>query len=611
MSAWGDKIKGKRLDIKIRWLLVFSIVVCTTAIVLETSVSLSRTITNLTESFDADSVQSKAGNLDDTLGTYVAALKTLEINQSVQNYLKPHHGEYSQNASAVFNAMFGTAASADNIWGITLIREADGMYINSSEKPSSSNQYFLQDLQENYAASISLQKGSITYNTQHDTSTGVTTLNLYRPVYDTYRIGSRIGLLVLRIDMETLQASYGNNENTSVRTLLTGTEGNVLFSSAVETNSWENDVFPYSNQYQNQRGTFKVGDEVYVFCKVGDQKLYLVDEIPITKYTNMVMAPIAMIIGIAALILVITILAANHIIKGVYKPLQDLRRGFHQVGTGDLSVQVPTEGCGEDLEDLISGFNRMTRRIQKQMDDLVEKEKEIHRSEMDALQESIKPHFLYNTLECIHWQNVAEGNQKAARMVSALARYYRVSLAEGAETVPLTAEEEMVENYVIIQNMRFNDTITLQVDDPDGLGTKILLPRITLQPLVENAIYHGIHANDESKGWIHIFTKKMVPGKSISIVVEDSGRDMTSDKIQLINKGLESDNPSLGYGIRNVHKRLQLTYGPEYGLHYEKTDQGGTRVEIHVPFASAQSSVSAADLLPGKNGRYVQSPDCR
>lgn len=593
------RIEGKRLDLKIRLLLVASMMVCAAAIVMATSAYMSRTIINLAETFDSQEIRSKAENLNDTLEIYVTQLKSLEITQSVQDYLVPEHGVYSSNASAVYNALSGVATSASDVWGITLIRNADNRYVNSAKRPSSLSHDFLGELYDNYDASYKLGKGSITYNLQVDEGAEVTTFNLYRPVYDSLRIGSNVGVLALRIEIADLQDRYGVVSDSDMTTRLVGSSGITLYASGEGVA--EESQFTYTDRLVGRTGSFQIGDTIYIYSRVGNRNLYLVDSLTTSKYTRMIITPIIMIVLIAVLVLMLMVFVADKIIAGVYRPLQRLRDGFHEVGAGNLNVQVSREDCGEDQQELIDGFNSMTHRLSEQMDAIVEKNRQIYRSEMDALQESIKPHFLYNTLECIHWQNVAEGNHKAARMVSALARYYRISLAEGANDVPLEMELQMVENYVTIQNMRFNDPVELRIEDPTDLSKRVILPKITLQPLVENAIVHGIHGKSDGKGWIRISARESAdhPGTAV-VSVEDSGCEMTEAAIAAINERLyceevdpankvqgvphaSADGSGHGYGVWNVQMRLQLAYGSAYGLHYVLTEGGGTRVDIVVP----------------------------
>lgn len=556
--------------------------VCVTAIVIATSVYMSRTIITLAETFDSQEVRSKADNLNDTLEIYITQLKSLEINQAIQDYLVPEHGVYSSNASPVYNALSGVSTTVSNVWGLTLIRNVDDRYVNVAKRPSSLNHNFLGELYYNYDASRKLGKGSITYNVQVDEEMEVTTLNLYRPVYDSVHIGRKVGLLVLRVEISSLQDRYGVVTDSNVTTRLVGSSSITLFASGEDVGGESR--FAYAGRLVGRQGSFQIGNTIYIYSRVGSRNLYLVDSITTSKYTGMVIAPVCIILMIAVFLLIIMVSIADRIIDGVYRPLQMLRSGFHEVGAGNLAVQVSVEDCGEDQQELIDGFNSMTHRIADQMDALVEQQEQIYRNEMDALQESIKPHFLYNTLECIHWQNVAEGNHKAAKMVNALAKYYRITLAGGESDVSLATEIDMIENYVTIQNMRFNDSIVLRVEDMGDLARRIVVPKITLQPLVENAIEHGFHGKSEGRGWIRIAASlcEEQPGAAV-IVVEDSGCEMTQERIAALNESLQDGSKGLGYGVRNVHLRIRLLYGEEYGLHYKMTEEHGTRAEIVVP----------------------------
>lgn len=208
---------------------------------------------------------------------------------------------------------------------------------------------------------------------------------------------------------------------------------------------------------------------------------------------------------------------------------------------------------------------------------------QIEQQRFNALQAQIQPHFLYNTLECIHWQAVADGNQEISTLVKALAKYYRICLSKGRDVITLGMELEHVRNYLIIQNMRYDNIIGSVYDIDEGVKNA-MIPKLTLQPLVENSIYHGMKVKEGKKGTIFITVKR--EKTDILITVSDTGTGMTQQQIDEMNQHLSEYEDSFGYGVRNVNKRIELLYGKGFGLFYLKNESGGVTVKIHIPYVT-------------------------
>lgn len=572
-----NKFNRMTLDRKVQLFLVLSMGLSIIILISVTGTSIIQSITEKSETLVAENSSSKAYNLGTIFDSYESSLRTLEINDSVQNYLKPYsNGNYSSNSTAVYNAMMNILNSTDDIWGLTLLRDGDSTFVNSSLQPSAAQNNFLNEMIENQKSSTKLLKGSITYNIQKVPQEKGYILNIYRPVYNALKIGDKIGLLCIRVDINILKNGIIANEGI-ITTKIVGTDGKLVIPG--NDDDYLNQ-YPEADRLKGKSGQFTADGKTIVYNKVKDQELYLIDEVPLSYFYEDVYKPIFILLVLSALLLVVLIIISKKIIAGFFRPFNRLREGMHSVSNGDLTVNIEEQDYGDDLKELISGFNGMTERLAAQMKEIIEQEHEVRKNEIEALQESIKPHFLYNTLECIHWQNVADGNQKAAKMVKALARYYRISLDQGEEVISIALELQLIYSYITVQNMRFNDTIDFQNGIPEELYY-VKIPRITLQPLVENAIYHGIHAEKESSGWIK--TEAVIENDMAIIKVIDSGHEMTAEGIALINRKLSADDKTLGYGVRNVHRRLQLAFGDKYGLMYKLTDTGGTEVDVCVP----------------------------
>lgn len=260
-------------------------------------------------------------------------------------------------------------------------------------------------------------------------------------------------------------------------------------------------------------------------------------------------------------------------------PVYRLLRTMQEFGKGNYEVKAEEEGIGE-LKNLSAHFNIMADKLQKQMEEIRENEREKQKMEKKLLQSQINPHFLYNTLDSIIWMIRSEEYEGAGEMVSLLAKFFRTSLSQGKDMIPLEKELEHATSYLAIQNIRFKDKFEFKVKADPAL-LKYLCPKLSIQPLLENAIYHGMEGMyEDGEIEIHIYDKD----GNIGIDVADNGLGMTQEKIDYImhNKVVSSKRGS-GIGVRNVNERIQLIYGEEYGITITSELDEGTTATITIP----------------------------
>ena len=222
----------------------------------------------------------------------------------------------------------------------------------------------------------------------------------------------------------------------------------------------------------------------------------------------------------------------------------------------------------------------MADKLQEQMEEIRRNEREKQKMEKKLLQSQINPHFLYNTLDSIIWMIRSEEYDGAGEMVSLLAKFFRISLSQGKDMITLEKELEHASSYLAIQNIRFKDKFEFHVDaDPELL--KYFCPKLSIQPLLENAIYHGMDGMyEDGEIEIRIYEKN----GDIKIDVSDNGPGMTQEKIDYImhNKVVSSKRGS-GIGVCNVNERIQLIYGKNYGIMISSELDEGTVATITIP----------------------------
>ena len=267
------------------------------------------------------------------------------------------------------------------------------------------------------------------------------------------------------------------------------------------------------------------------------------------------------------------------VFRNFTEPIYRLLYTMEKFGTGSYKVRAKEKGVGE-LKNLIKHFNVMADKLEEQMEEIRRNEQEKQRMEKKLLQSQINPHFLYNTLDSIIWMIRSEEYDGAGEMVSLLAKFFRISLSQGKDMIPLKKELEHATSYLAIQNIRFKDKFEFQVNaDPNLLN--YLCPKLSIQPLLENAIYHGLEGMyEDGEIEIRIYEKE----GAIKIEVADNGPGMTAEKLDYImhNKVISSKRGS-GIGVRNVNERIQLIYGKNYGITIASELDEGTVATITIP----------------------------
>lgn len=277
---------------------------------------------------------------------------------------------------------------------------------------------------------------------------------------------------------------------------------------------------------------------------------------------------------------IITLAIINSFISDkVSRPIRNLEKAVKEVEKGNLDTQIRAEGFYE-VRHLGQSVGKMEQQIKKLMDDIVSEHESKRKSELDSLQSQINPHFLYNTLDIIVWMIENERQQDAARAVTALARFFRISLSKGKSIIPVGDELEHVRNYLMIQKMRYKNRFEYRIEAEKGVEQYASI-KLILQPLVENAIYHGMEFMD-GDGLIQV--RAWTQEEDLYICVEDNGLGMEEELVKRLLSGkVVSSSKGSGIGVANVDERIRLYFGAGYGLQIESEPDCGTKMTIHLP----------------------------
>ena len=273
------------------------------------------------------------------------------------------------------------------------------------------------------------------------------------------------------------------------------------------------------------------------------------------------------------------------------RPLQQLETAMEQFEQDADHFAFQAVRGTREVQNLSDSFGHMVGRIQQLMTTVREEEIVLRKTELKALQAQIQPHFLYNTLDSIIWMSHAGRNAEVVEMTSALALLLRSSIGDGSDTNTLKKEIAHVRSYLTIQKMRYNEKLRYEIDlDPQT--EDCLLPKLILQPLVENAIYHGIKVKQQG-GTVRI--ESLLEEDRLLITVEDDGVGMTPEQLETILDKKESDAESTKIGVYNVNERLQLFFGPDAVMKYYSTPGVRTMVMLVLPIVRGKEEDSHAE----------------
>ncbi len=285
---------------------------------------------------------------------------------------------------------------------------------------------------------------------------------------------------------------------------------------------------------------------------------------------------------ILAVILLGAFLISRWIVGSITEPIGRLRAATKKAGAGDFEIRAKDEEL-EEISVLSSSFNAMVEKIGQLVDDIHIEELNLREAELRLLQEQINPHFLYNTLDNIIWLAEAGEKEQVVHMVSALSSFFRTTLSNGKNYVTVAEEKEHIESYLEIQQFRYRDILSYDIKIPEEICSYRIL-KLMLQPLVENALYHGIK---NKRGMGHILVEGTEQEDTLVFEVTDTGIGMTPERVEEVRKAINGEceltGSDGGFGLRNVNERIRLNYGDGYGLTVESEYQQYTKISVTLP----------------------------
>lgn len=427
------------------------------------------------------------------------------------------------------------------------------------------NNYNLNFKEEMDESLYKLVVGSVTFDTVGDDETLVDPYvlldELRSEFYNLMRITtddeSRARLQILLRNIDTLQDRVDD-----IRTNL---ETDVSYDTNIEM--LDNNIYILTELIQDNI-------QSYIYYQTRSME-HLTNQLNTKVHSFTVFCSLLLMLLLLSMVILIIMVVTDMI-----RPIRELSGVTEKVAEGDFSARAQVETTDE-LAVLAASVNSMTESLEELVTKIREDQQKMRRADLRLLQEQINPHFLYNTLDTIVWLIEGNDSDKAVSMVMSLSEFFRLVLSKGREYITIQEEELHIRSYLEIQQVRYRDILDYEIRiDPALYQYKIL--KLTLQPLVENSLYHGIKYK-RAKGDI-VVTGKLC-GDEVHFTVEDNGVGMEEEELHKLQGEIMKPckDTEKGFGLANVNERIRMNFGTEYGMRIDSVKGKGTRVEIVIP----------------------------
>ena len=557
------------------------------AVVIVTGVSMKFTNTSIFENsseYTHTIIQQMNQNIDSYIDYMENIAYLISSNEDVQDYLFDEKID-NEGRYRILNQLQTILDSRSDIRNVGIISKNGRMLINDGSK--SVNQDLDLNTQEWYATALEKPNGPIltSSHVQHIISgERPWVITLSRGIRDRSGSGEKEGVFFIDLNYSAISELCDQSTvGTKGYAFILDAKGNIVYH-------------PQQQQLYNELQTENISlimdtDEDTVLTGTGnDGKLYSISRSGKTGWTVVDCTSVrellrksrqaqSVYVLTAIILVIVALLFSRFMARSITLPIQKLRDSMKKVQEGDFSVSDVVVDSKNEIGSLTKSFYVMTHRIHELMEQNVHEQEEKRKSELKALQSQINPHFLYNTLDSIIWMAEGKKNEEVVLMTASLARLLRQSISNEDEVVPIANEVEYARGYLTIQKMRYKDKLEFQIE-VDSSILYIPLIKLVLQPIIENAIYHGLKYK-ESKGLL-IVKGFMKDGNAVLQVIDD-GVGMDEETLAHIYDKHKVNYHSNGVGVYNVQKRLKLYYGEDYGITYTSELGKGTTATITIP----------------------------
>ena len=407
--------------------------------------------------------------------------------------------------------------------------------------------------------------------------------SMIRVINDIYEITNNLAIMKINISEDSLSRIYSSEFSDKQNDLVIVDADNKIISATDKNRlgqAMDIDI-PEDESYDSKAGYFQTrleGQDYLITYYIIENLNYKIINVVLLngllKETHVVQTVLLGVIGISLLISILTVFLFT--IK-VLSPLKKIRQHMKKIENEEFDAQIAVSG-NDEITMLGRSFNKMSARLKELINQVYLSQIRQKEAELSVLQSQINPHFLYNALDTIYWMGRMEKAFETSKLVEALAKMFRLSLNSGKEYTLLKDEVEHVRNYMIIQKKRFGDLIAFDIEADEALLDCRVI-KLVLQPLVENAILHGIDKKT-GKGSIVVSIKK--EEENLIYEIKDNGIGVDVDEMNRLLE--ETGDSNRGLGIKNVNDRLKLYYGDSYGIAFLSGQGEGTTVIVKQPY---------------------------
>jgi two-component system, sensor histidine kinase YesM len=571
---------------------IFTLMIFITIFIMQL-VSFNFTINRIRNSF-IESNQAMLDQLVDQVDTYITGMKTLSLvisgDRDVQEFLARAEGEDPEAFRKVESRLHNYTQARDDISDILIVALTGG--IVSSDPASPINPWTRIEQKPWYTEALDAFDATVvstSYVQNLILGRYSWVVSLSRGIQDAEN-NETLGVLLVDLKFNRIKELCQSLVIGDMSyNFIIDHQGNYIYHPTQQLlysnlrSEPLNSILPLLEE--SQYATYNDGDRYYMIATSPLTGWHMVsvmhesDIITDWRYVRLSYSLIGLVI-----FLVVGI-ATNRISSGITEPVRKLQDIMKSVDTGEFQ-RVGSIRATDEIRELAREYDIMVGRIRELMEANIREQEQKRKSDLKALQAQINPHFLYNTLDSIIWMAEMGQNRQVVQMTSALSKLFRISISKGRELIPIGDEIAHVQSYLTIQEMRYRDKFSYEIDIDPSLHDETTL-KITLQPLVENAIYHGIKEVDH-KGHISISGRR--EDETILLEIRDNGRGMQPEQLEELIASIESPlelwpgkNRQGGMGVKNVHERMRIYFGPDYGLTIRSVPGEGTRIEVRFP----------------------------
>ena len=524
--------------------------------------SYQNILSSLTSSLSTQLFSSKSNEISSWLNSRISEIQIISESSCVKEMKEDEVIEYVDHLNQTIGTQYG------NPWGTFAIGSTDGIgYVGLNKTIDISNRpYFIEGLSTSEEYLFSNPVLSKTDNS-------VITI-LHYPLRNEQ---GYYGFINAAINLHHLTDIVSNIDFYEGESFIMDTSSNLYTKvqtiSAQDTENIMNNVM----LHLDTTSSFSLDKYTYYYTKIpANENWYLCTKVETANLTKETSSFILMLTSLLVLFTLITIVVCIYLSRSITKPISNLNETM-QKASSNLQI-VADQSDIEEINSLSYSFNQLIQKIDNLLKKIKEDAKLQRQSEIKVLQAQINPHFLYNTLDALNWKALQHQDMEMTTLIRSLCDFYRISLSNGDEFIPIKDEIKHVECYLKIQSIRFKNQFTYDLEVEPHLLSMYCL-KILLQPLIENAITHGLRPLDHP-GEIHI--RIFTQDNNIIMTVEDNGVGMSDQMLDEVKNGL-SNQALHKYGLYNINQRIRLTYGETYGIHIQSQLNSGTKVTVTIP----------------------------